>query len=291
MPLGWEFLSFSGSREDCLLQIAADGQKPTTLPRTVIPNPTKVTATPFLDPEAVCRLFVFPHAGSGASYYHFLARSLRESSVEVRLIQYPGREMRVQESAIESMEIMTELLRQELTPQLTDRPFAFLGHSMGALIAFELSRLLRTTHSPLPGQLFLSGRLAPQLSGDILQVGKLSDAEFLAAIGRRYNAIPTQILEHPEILELILPSLRADFQLMEEYKYRPAPPLDIPITLLNGIADSWVSPESLNAWQDQTTLPLQQHLFPGDHFYLNQSVDALGKILLREFRPPEKRDL
>lgn len=299
-PKGWTALPFQGERSDCLDYIAEiwqpEGDRGTT-PRSNGPEAIPIVAgsesltratcsIPFPRPDPALRLFCFPHAGSGASFYHFLARELHGTPVVAHLIQYPGREMRVKEAPPEAMPIMVATLLAGLEPTLGDgRPFAFFGHSMGALIAYELAHALRTRGLPPPTCLFFSGRQAPHLPAQNLPVDSLSDDAFLEAVGKRYNAIPRQVLEHPEILELILPSLRADFKLMADYVYRSRPPLDVPLVLFNGRDDPWVSDETLESWKIHGMGKFARHFFDGDHFYLPANANLLGEKILAELNP------
>lgn len=286
LPSGWSYVGFSGSREECLKHIAAGAAaapKPEPRPKPARASAalaSRTTAVPFPKPAAHFRLFVFPHAGSGASYYHFLARAMKEDPVELHLVQYPGREMRVKETPLTSMDAMRSTLREELKPLFDDKPFAFFGHSMGALTAFELTRELQASAGPLPRHLFLSGRQAPHIPGPVLDVPKLDDATFLDAVGRRYNALPAELLANREILEIVLPSLRADFTLMERYTHREAPPLSVALTLLNGKEDPWIDENGLRGWERHTTHPVHQHAFAGGHFYLPAAAKELRAIVM-----------
>lgn len=276
LPAGWRPTGFSGPQEACLRHIAAEAAKPAPATPTPAPSsppptprpPVRATALPFPRPIAAQRLFVFPHAGSGASYYHFLARELKDTPLEVHILQYPGREMRVREKPVSDMAAMVQGLANDLRNFLDEKPFSFLGHSMGALLAFELARQLREAGSPLPRHLFLSGRQPPHFPPQNIQVETLDDAAFLDAVGRRYKALPAELLAHTEILELILPSLRADFTLMERHTHRPALPLDLPFTVLNGLEDPWVDQQRVGEWQQHTRAPLRRRTFAGGHFYL-----------------------
>ncbi|HWL15408.1 MAG TPA: alpha/beta fold hydrolase [Opitutus sp.] len=290
LPRGWRFTGFSGSREACLRQIAAGDAVPAPPPPAVsasvpVAAPPalrrRAIAVPFAKPHADLRLFVFPHAGSGASAYHFLARACKNDPVEVNLIQYPGREMRLREPPCEDMDAMVASLDDDLRDLLAGRPFAFFGHSMGSLVAFELTRRLAAAGRPLPQQLFLSGRQAPQCPALNLPVDSMSDAEFLDAVGRRYNALPAELMSNPEILSLLLPSLRADFKLMAGHRHRPAAPLGVKLTLLNGVDDPWVNQESIAAWQAQSELPIESHWLPGGHFYLPEAIATVRDVMLR----------
>lgn len=291
LPAGWRFTGVSGSREECLKRIAAgdattaasatpESARPAAASAVAPALRSRAVAVPFPKPHAATRLFVFPHAGSGASSYHFLARACKDDPVEVGIIQYPGREMRIKEAPCDDMQAMVALLEADLGGALTERPFAFLGHSMGALVAYELTRRLAETDGRLPLQLFLSGRQAPQRPALNLPVESMSDAAFLDAVGRRYKALPAELMSNPEILSLVLPSLRADFKLMVRYHYRPGPPLHVGLTLLNGTDDPWVDDESVEAWQAQTQQPIARHWLPGGHFYLPDAVTTVRQVLL-----------
>ena len=289
LPDGWRYTGFSGSRDECLQQIAGDPASHPATPVSVPVAPASFTdaasrrrsiAVPFSRPQAKVRLFVFPHAGSGASSYHFLARACKEDAIEVNLIQYPGREMRIREQPCEDMRAMTQLLEEDLRSLFSERPFAFLGHSMGSLVAFELARRLAATNGPTPRHLFLSGRQAPQRPAHNLPVDSLTDEAFLDAVGRRYNALPAELISNPEILALVLPSLRADFKLMARYDYREGMALNTGLTLINGVDDPWVSPDSVEAWQIQSKEPIRKHWFPGGHFYLPEAVTKVRQVLL-----------
>jgi medium-chain acyl-[acyl-carrier-protein] hydrolase len=178
------------------------------------------------------------------------------------------------------MRAMTQLLEEDLRSLFSERPFAFLGHSMGSLVAFELARRLAATNGPKPRHLFLSGRQAPQRPAHNLPVDSLTDEAFLDAVGRRYNALPAELISNPEILALVLPSLRADFKLMARYDYREGMALNTGLTLINGVDDPWVSPDSVEAWQIQSKEPIRKHWFPGGHFYLPEAVTKVRQVLL-----------
>lgn len=301
LPRGWRFAGFTGSREECLNQIVA-GEAATVAPLTAgsanpapavrapegaSPQPPirpRAIALPFSKPQAAARLFVFPHAGSGASAYHFLARACKDDPIEVNIIQYPGREMRIREAPCEDMEAMIVSLDDDLRGLLTERPFAFLGHSMGSLVAYELTRRLAESGGPIPQHLFLSGRQAPHLPALNLPVDTMNDAAFLDAVGRRYNALPAELMSNPEILSLVLPSLRADFKLMARHRHRPVGPLGVGLTLINGLDDPWVNKDSIEAWQVQTQQPIERHWLPGGHFYLPEAATTVRQVILRTLR-------
>ncbi len=283
-PRGWRKIGQTRDRAGCLDWI--ESQEPDVVPEVRVRRSERVLGAaavmPFPRPQATSRLIVFPHAGSGVTYYHFLAKALADTRVQVVLVLYPGRELRMREDPLESMDGLVALLAEELAPFWSDGlPFSFLGHSMGALAAFELTHFLREHGDALPRHLFLSGRQPPHAATNVLRMTGLSDEAFLDAVGHRYGAIPKAILENRDLCALILRSMRADFVLMEGYRMRDRGPLAVPITLLNGRADRWIDEQIVTEWSRYTTAPVASHFFSGDHFYLPGQVQALREAVLR----------
>lgn len=239
-------------------------------------NPWLAHARP--NPKVALRLFCFPYAGGAAQIYRAWQQSLR-SLVEVWPVQLPGRGHRLSEAPFNNLEFLVQAVAGALVPHL-DKPFALFGHSMGALIAFELARRLRLDHGREPVHLFVSGRGAPHLSRDELPTYNLPEAEFLDEL-RKMNGTPVEVLEHPELMQMMLPLLRADFEVAQTYRYSPGPPLDCPITACGGMKDADVSREELEAWREHTTSEFSLHMFPGDHFFINTSQGLLLDILAK----------
>jgi medium-chain acyl-[acyl-carrier-protein] hydrolase len=165
------------------------------------------------------------------------------------------------------MEGLVDAIHAAIEPQL-DRPFAFFGHSMGGKVSFELARRLRREGGPRPAKLFISATRAPRVPDPDPPVGHLPDDEFLAEIQVRYDAIPKDVLENPELLELVLPGLRADFEVMETHVSGEEPPLDVPITCIGGLEDHRVGDAGLAAWAEETAGGFELRMFQGDHFYI-----------------------
>lgn len=242
------------------------------------------TATQAISPWLVClrqntearlRLFLFPYAGGRASIFRTWPEEL-PSDVEVYAIDPPGRGTRMRESLFTRLHPMVNAVAKSIEPHL-DKPFSFFGHSMGARAAFELTRKLRREGGPQPQHLFVSGCPAPQTEDRDAPVYNLPDAEFIEKL-RRLNGTPREILEHPELLQLMLPILRADFELVQTYQYHPESPLDCPITAFGGLRDEEVSREELEAWHLQSTAGFVLRMFPGDHFFLHTSQSLLLRI-------------
>jgi medium-chain acyl-[acyl-carrier-protein] hydrolase len=229
-------------------------------------------------PAALLRLICLPAAGGGASRYRDWPAYLPEE-VEVAPVQLPGRESRFAERPVESMDQLVGLLLDGLGGYLT-RPFAFFGHSMGALIGFELARQLRS-RGLAPVHLFAAGCRAPHLPSRSPDWHTLPDPEFLAAIGN-LGGIPPELLAERQFLDAMLPMLRSDCTLVETYAARPQAPLSCPVTAFGGLRDEEVFAEDVRAWSYHTTGPFQVHLLPGDHFFVNSARSDLLRLVVSE---------
>jgi medium-chain acyl-[acyl-carrier-protein] hydrolase len=226
-------------------------------------------------PSARVRLFCLPFAGGGASRYREWPAYLPED-VEVVPIQLPGRESRFCEPAIDSIEMLADQLTDGISGYL-DRPFALFGHSMGALIAFELARRLRRVGFE-PIHFFASGCRAPHVPSRSPKRHVLPDSQFVAAL-RNLNGIPPDLLENAEFMALLVPMIRSDFKLAETYRFRPQGPLSCPVSAFGGHQDDEVTDDDLEAWSHHTTGPFDVHLLPGDHFFVNSSRATLLRIV------------
>jgi medium-chain acyl-[acyl-carrier-protein] hydrolase len=201
--------------------------------------------------------------------------------VDICPVLLPGREARLAETAHTDSVALIEQIATAVAEHL-DLPYAIFGHSMGAWLASELAQSLVANGLRPPGHLFVSGRNAAHLPPSVSDLHRLPDDEFLAALGRRYNAMPKEILETPELLELYLPILRADMTLIERHDYRMHQRLACPISVLAGKDDGNVSNEKLMAWQEHTTGTFELKMFDGDHFYLTGASRPLLLELLSE---------
>lgn len=231
------------------------------------PSTDRWITRPRPSPGARLRLLCLPHAGGGASSYRGWADAL-PPEVEVCPVQLPGRENRLAEPPFDRMAPLAEALADVVEPLLS-LPFALFGHSNGALVGFELARTLRARGRPGPVHLFASGRRAPDLPPDRPPTHHLPDAAFLADL-QELGGLPPQVLEHPELMEMLLPTLRADVASHETYEFQEQPPLAFPITAYGGLTDPRVSREKLQAWSRHTAGPFVMRLFPGGHFYLQE---------------------
>jgi medium-chain acyl-[acyl-carrier-protein] hydrolase len=220
-------------------------------------------------PHARLRLFCFPYAGAGALIFRAWSDSL-PADVEVCPVQFPGRGTRLMERPFTQLLPLVESLTQGLAP-LLDKPFAFFGHSLGALVSFEVARQIRREYDVHPARLFVSAGPAPQIPHRGPPIHTLPDKELLAEL-RRLNGTPSELLEHKELMEIMLPLLRADFAAYETYVYSNEPPLDCPIFAFGGLQDRKVDSSELEAWRDQTSISFSLRMVPGDHFFLKQPL-------------------
>lgn len=187
--------------------------------------------------------------------------------VEVCPIQLPGRENRIKEQPFTQIAPLLRALIPALRPYL-DVPFQIFGHSMGTLLSFELVRELRRQGLPQPTHLFVSGCRAPQVPRTKEKTYALPNDEFLDSI-KAMGGTPEAVLQNQELMELLLPVLRADFEIVETYEYHSEPPLSMPIAVFGGREDKEVPQRELEPWQQQTIRAYTLNMFSGGHFYLH----------------------
>jgi medium-chain acyl-[acyl-carrier-protein] hydrolase len=219
------------------------------------------------------RLFCFPHVGAGASLYRSWSDRLPES-VEVCAVQLPGRETRFVEAAFDRVEDLVRALAAALRDKL-DPPFSLFGHSMGALVAFELSRALRRQGRAGPAWLFVSAAPAPQRPRRVPPRHCLPEAAFRAML-REMGGTEDEVLRNDEMMGLLGPRLRADFSICDSHDYVAEAPLDCPISAFGGIHDGEVPREDLLAWREQTRAAFTVRMLPCGHFFL---PEAAGDVL------------
>ena len=225
------------------------------------------------------RLFCFPYAGGSGAIYRGWQRFL-PGVAEVVPVEIPGRGGRRTEPAFRRFAGLIPELAHAVRPFLSAE-FAFYGHSMGAVIAFELARELRRRGIGQPRHLFVSGRQAPQLSDIDPITYNLPEPEFIAEL-RRLNGTPQEVLDHAELMELMLPILRADFELIQTYDYTDGAPLECPIDVYGGAEDHEVPRDVLAGWREQTSAAFALHILPGDHFFIRSSQNQLLQMVASE---------
>ncbi len=223
---------------------------------------------------APIRLFCFPFAGGGASIYRDWAADL--PGVDVIAVQPPGREHRYGEQPYTDLRALTADLAVAIEP-LLDRPFVFFGHSMGGSIAYQLACDLQA-RGRTAQRLILSARPAPHLPPDRGPMHTLSDEAFKAEL-RKLAGTPAAVLENDELMEFLLPTLRADFELCDTYVCARQAVLDVPMTLFYGEDDETAGAGTVAPWSEYTTREVSVLPFRGNHFFVQtQKTAVLGAI-------------
>jgi medium-chain acyl-[acyl-carrier-protein] hydrolase len=220
------------------------------------------------NPAAMLRLFCFHYAGGSAQIFHGWPTYL-PPSVEMGTIQLPGRGHRLGEPHIGRLLPLSRIVAQELL-QCLDKPFVFFGHSLGALLCFETARSLRRENRRQPAHLFVSATDAPHCRSPEDPLSSLPKSALVEKL-RGLNGTPVEVLQNDELMDLMLPTIRADFELCETYEYQPESPLECPMTIYGGLEDHDVEAERLAAWSEMTVGACKIRMFPGGHFYLNSS--------------------
>jgi medium-chain acyl-[acyl-carrier-protein] hydrolase len=224
-------------------------------------------------------MFCFPYAGGGTAIFRHWYQSL-PADIELVALRLPGRENRFNESPIGSLPILLEQLQHHIQP-LLDKPYVFFGHSNGALVCFELARLLQRRLGIVPTGIILSAKCPPHLGRSTPNISQLSDAEFIAEL-HAIQGTPRALLQHQELMQLLLPMLRADFSLSENVRYQHDLLLDCPATLFYGLQDK-IPLAQIMAWQDLLRRPVAARSFSGGHFFIEEQRQlmllALSELL------------
>ena len=233
------------------------------------------------------RVFLFPHSGAGASAYNQWPEYFEQSGIDLISVQLPGRENRFGDKAISHLPLLIDNLLSAITP-LTDKPFIFFGHSLGALIAFELCRALRRKGLPLPSQLFASAFHPPKLPNPNKELHQLSQRSFIDGI-REYGNTPDKVLSNEMLMDILLPMLRADFSLHETYQYREELPLSCPITIFKGSNDTFAKPEDMHHWHQETSASYEEIEYKGQHFFINEHRQSISQRLVNSLEKHQEK--
>jgi medium-chain acyl-[acyl-carrier-protein] hydrolase len=230
---------------------------------------------PAKDASAI-RLFCFPHVGAGASIFNKWPVARVPENVELWGVRLPGREQRLSETPFRRMATLIDALHEAIVPQLTG-PYAFYGHSLGSVVAFETARKIKASGKPGPACLLVSAHTSPQVGLRHPPLYNLPDKEFQESL-RRLAGTPDEVLENEDLMNLVMQVLRADFEVDETYRYEDGPPLDCPITAFGGINDHDVPQADLAAWGVLTSREFNLHMMEGDHFFVFRSPDFLPRL-------------
>ncbi|MGK9252533.1 thioesterase II family protein [Paenibacillus humicus] len=233
----------------------------------------------FDEPEhARSRVIVLPHAGGSASYYRELSRALRGAGVECLAVQYPGRQDRFGEEMASTIEAYGDRIAEALSGW-DDKPALLLGHSMGALIAYDMLQRHGSGLGFIDG--FVASAHPPPRSGSSLE--SMSE-ERVRDYLRRLGGLDEKLLDDPAVMEIVLPAMKNDLEAVLAYRRTAPAKLDMPITAVVGLQDPHVQAEAAAGWEDWTRDSFELVSLPGGHFYFADAPEELCGVLLRAAR-------
>lgn len=235
--------------------------------------------------HAPARVVCFPHAGGAAGFYFPLSKAL-SPTVETLAVQYPGRQDRRTEPALGNVEELTDGIVEALVPLLDGRPLALFGHSMGAVLAYEVARRLGNEAAPPPALLFASGRRAP-CRRRVEDMHLREDQALLDEL-RKLGGTDPELLDEPDVMRLLLPAVRRDYQAIETYRHRPGPELGCPVTVLTGDRDDRTTLDEAGDWKHHTTGGCTLRVFPGGHFFLTDHTPGVAALITAGLLPSRR---
>jgi len=232
--------------------------------------------------EAPVRLFCLPYAGGSAQLYSNWNQFL-SPFIQVCPIHLPGRGVRIKEKPYHNLEMLVDAIVEGIYMEI-DRPYAFFGHSMGGLLSFEVVRALLNKGLFEPIHLFVSAHRAPQCELKRDQLHNLPDVEFKNSLAT-LNGTPEELLNNIELMNLLMPAIRADFSVCENYMHKySGGPFSFPITAFKGLQDEYFSQQEIEAWNVHTNNLFDVHLLPGDHFYIHHQQKSVLNIIERKLQ-------
>jgi surfactin synthase thioesterase subunit len=229
------------------------------------------------------RLFCFPFAGGGSAFYRTWPNGLPDG-VDIVAIRPPGRESRLRERPHSRLESLVEAATEALEPML-DLPFAFFGHSMGGLLAYELARRLRARAMSAPLHLFVSGYRAPHRPAHHPPIHQ-ADAPTILTRLRNLNGTPAAFFDNQELVEMMLPGIRADFSVLETYVFETGEPLECPISAFGGYHDSEATEADVAAWRGYTNNTFTLRMIPGGHFFVMSHQPQILQAIEEDLAQP-----
>lgn len=256
-------------------------------------NKAKWILRPKYQRNAKMRLFCFPYAGSsGMVSYKFLVDSL-PNSIEVCPIELPGRGLLINEKLISNLDEVVNGISEEMK-DFFDLPFVFFGHSMGALISYELTHKIYALYNRTPQKLYISAYRVPSIERNEKIMHKLGIIEFKSEL-LKIDGIAQDIWEHEELMDLMLPIIKNDYKLCETYKYLPKEKLQCHITAFGGTDDKDVTKVHLADWNKFTACDFELVMFEGDHFFMVKNkkifIDKFSQMLFRDLNSIYKNNL
>lgn len=221
------------------------------------------------------QLYCFPYAGGVASIYKDWGSYL-PSNISVTSLEYPGRGEKFHQKCIQKLPELLDHLEEEILPKLQGN-FAFFGHSLGALVSFELAKRFKLKYDLEPICLFLSACPPPLKIMTVASISHLNDQDFISKV-ESLNGLPKELATDSEFINSFLPVLRNDFALLDDYRSDQNYKAAFPIVVYTGREDPHVTAEDMKAWSHETTMEFSMHLFSGDHFYIRKPEDLLQNL-------------
>lgn len=237
-------------------------------------------------PGSAVQLLCFPHAGGSASFYFPVSAAL-SPAVEVAAVQYPGRQDRRGEPNIDSIPALADAIFEVVRP-LAERPLAFFGHSMGAVLAYEVALRLEEAGAPPLIRLYVSGRRAPSRHRPEA-VHQQGDQGIIAEL-QRLSGTDSGLLDDPETLEMILPAIRSDYRAIETYRDVPGRRVSCPVYAIIGDSDPRVTLDEARAWAGHSTGPFDLRVYPGGHFYLVDQSRQVIRLISDDLAAPREAE-
>lgn len=234
-------------------------------------------------PAARVRIFCFTYAGSSAQSF-LTWNDHVPKTIEVTGFELPGHGRRLAEGkAIRTYEEAAKYIADNLQPVL-NKPYALFGHCLGAVLAYEATRILRARGARQPLRLFASGARGPHLGIPIADVNSMNDEQFIEHFNSTYGA-SMDVLRNPQMRPLVLPTVRADAYMTQIYRYSPGDPVSYNITALAGNNDGDVNLEQMEGWREHTTGAVTTRQYEGNHFYYEQCVPQLLAGFVKDLGP------
>ena len=231
------------------------------------------------------RVFCFPYAGGSALFYARWYKYLDESA-EVFPIQLPGRESRIDEQPLRVMSVAIDAIVEEIEPYLTEN-MAFVGHSMGSMLVYEVLKALYFKNLPIPKHVFLCGAVPPDLIGESEKIHTLTDMEFCEKL-KGYESITPDIMKYPEFYKYFLPVIKADFEMIETYKPDEVWKMPCGVTIFSGTEDPYVPLDYLKEWGRYCEQPPEIITFSGNHFFLKEHVEEICQVITNHMKGVEQ---
>ena len=229
--------------------------------------------------KSSARVYCLPHAGGTPGIFR-PSRELLPPEIEVRIVEYAGHGSRLGEPLLDTIEQIAGSVADVVAAE-PSVPYALFGHSMGSLVAFETCHVLAARRAAMPGLLIVSGHRPPRAPRSTPLMHDASHAQFIAHLDE-LGATPPEVFNSPDLLELVLPVLRADFRACETYTPRDRPKLHLNIAAYGGLDDADTSRDDLLGWQLETTGECVVRMFPGGHFFVSDCPDRFVAILERD---------